>query len=144
MTLLLLKRLLLFQCSKGSCNEVRIFAREYEDLWQLIPPVNLPFLSWGRNIWVCVKNYIFKSPLDSYKSVGVSVWCQNLQFHVFLTSFFRNSGKNLSYVDSTASTSVVGDFGLFLKSVGAAKNCCFPKGQMLLDWVWLWGCACTY
>lgn len=84
---------------------------------------------------MCVKNDIFKSPLDSCRSAGTSVWCENSQFLVFLTSFFKNSGKNLSYVDSVAPTSVVGDFGLFLKSMGAAKNCYFPKGQVLLDWV---------
>lgn len=84
---------------------------------------------------MCIINDIFKSPLDSCRSAGASVWCENLQFHVFLTSFFRNSGENLNYVDSTVPTSVVGDFGLFLKSMGAAKNCCFPKGQVLLDWV---------
>lgn len=84
---------------------------------------------------MCVKNDIFKTPLDSCMSVGVGVWCENWWFDVFLTSFFRNGGKNLSYVEGTVPTSVVGDFRLFLKSVGAAKNCCFPEGQVLLDWV---------
>lgn len=128
-----------FNALKVSCNEITIFAREYQDLWQLTPDplVNLPFPQLGQKEF-------FKLPLGSCRSVGVGVWYENSQFRVFLTSFFRSSGKNLSYVDSTAPTSVGGDFGLFLVSVGAAKNCCFPKGQVLLDWVWLWGCACTF
>lgn len=110
-------------------------------MWQLIPDpvVSLPFPHLGEKNLVCgrmcVKNDTFNSPVDRCRSVEASVWCENSQFHVLLTSFLRNSGKNLSYVDSTAPTSIVGDFGLFLKSVGAAKNYCFTKGQVLLDWV---------
>lgn len=59
--------------------------------------------------------------------MGISVWYDNWQFHVFLTSFFRSSGKNLSYVNSTAPTSVGGDFGLFLSLWELLKIAVFPK-----------------
>lgn len=154
MTLLLLKRLLLlFQCFKGflQWDQNLCWRRR---IWKFVttdsrPSSELAFSSVGGERAGCVEGCVlkiifFKSPLDSCRSVGASFWCENSQFHVFLTSFFRNSGKNLSYVDSTAPTSLVGDFGLLLKSMGAAKNCCFPKGQVLLDWVWLWGYAYAY
>lgn len=68
-----------FSALKVSCNEIRIFVRACKDLWQLIPDplVNLPFAQLGEKDVVCgrmcVKNDIFKSPLDSCRSVGTSV-----------------------------------------------------------------------